>query len=231
MYKNRTTSKIKLYPFPVATKMDSKQSEIVEQFQQSILRPHEEEEVDSDDLVELLDEDDSVMAQYRAQRIQQLSSHIKEIRHRQAQDSDELGQVRTIEKESDLMALVTKEDKVLVHFYQPDFVRCKTMNEKLELIAEKHLELMVVVIKAENAPFLANKLHIKQLPFVVGYIYGKLVLKLLGFEQLGNNPNDFPIQVLENHLLRANLIKHETINHSRALQRGVHDSDSEDFDI
>lgn len=212
--------------------MDSKQSQIVEQFQLSLIRPHEEDEVDSDDLLELLDEDDSAMAQYRAQRIQQLSSHIKDIRHRQQQNADGFGQVRIIENERDLMDLVTKEEKVLVHFYQPDFGRCKTMNERLELVAEKHLELMVVAIKADKAPFLANKLQIKQLPFVVGYINGKLVLKLLGFEQLGNNATDFPVQALENQLLRANLIQRETINQTRASKARAHDSDSDDdFDI
>lgn len=85
-------------------------------------------------------------------------------------------------------------------------------------------------IQAKDAPFLVTKLGIKQLPFVVIYKNGKELDRLIGFERLGNDPNNFSIEILEQFLFSRNVINRKTVNFgsirgSTKPERGDSDDD------
>lgn len=115
--------------------MDQKQSELVERYQDSKLRKqlnedegHESES--DDDLLELL-EDDEANSKYRESRIQQLSKEFKRIDDAETNNHGNLGSVISMEDERKIMDIVTNTELVLIHFYQPEFDKCKIMNNRL----------------------------------------------------------------------------------------------------
>lgn len=115
--------------------MDQKQSELVEKYQESKLRKqikddevHESES--DDDLLELL-EDDEAISKYREARIQQLSTEFKRIDDEETERNGSLGSVIEISDEKQIMEIVTNSELTLVHFYQPEFDKCKIMNSRL----------------------------------------------------------------------------------------------------
>ncbi|EGV66712.1 hypothetical protein PSN45_002670 [Yamadazyma tenuis] len=208
--------------------MDNKQAQLVEQYQEAKLQG---DYVDDDDLLELLDEDDSVLQQYRASRIQQLSQEFKAIDDAHSSGSD-FGSVQHFDNEKKLMETVARTDYAIVHFYQPGFAKCNIMNNKLSLLAEKHLTVKVCSIKAEEAPFLVNKLNVKVLPFVVIYKSGKELDRLVGFERLGNDPSNFSYSSLEAMLLRLGVLQRKTINFaSTNTGSNTHNDDDEESDL
>ncbi|ODV76699.1 thioredoxin-like protein [Suhomyces tanzawaensis NRRL Y-17324] len=215
--------------------MDQQISQLVEGYQESKLRhlnDPDNESSDDDELLELL-EDDDVLSRYRDERIQQLTKELKKIDDVVADTNDEeLGRVVNILDEKELMNIVTQNELVIIHFYQPNFQRCKIMNERLAQVAEKHLTLKILRITAESAPFLVTKLGIKVLPFVVIYKKGKELTRTVGFEKFGNDPNTFPVEALERFLIMHNVINRRTINFGsiRSKPQKAEDDD-DDLDI
>lgn len=198
--------------------MDQKQSQLVEKYQESYLNRNgrdddieDDDIIDEDELLESLDNDDSVLSQYREARIQQLTKEFRKIDNSSNNDPN-LGKITDITDEKLLMNLVNKAPVSIVHFYQPHFDKCKRMTQKLQILAEKHLPVKVISIKAELAPFLVTKLKIKALPFVVIYSNGKEIDRLVGFEKLGNDPNDFSYGALESLLYKYRLINRNAVN-------------------
>lgn len=90
-------------------------------------------------------------------------------------------------------------------------------NTNVKVIAEKYLNLKVLTIKAESAPFLVTKLKIKVLPFVAIYKNGKEINRIVGFEKLGNDPNNVSVESLE-HFLYANGITNRRIVNYGSIQ-------------
>lgn len=210
--------------------MDSKQSELIEKYQESILKQQDNQndegndEIDDDELLDLLDDDDAILSQYRESRIQQLTKEFKKI---DELSSDNLGAIEDYTDEKALMEVVTKSETVIIHFYQPNFTKCNKMNEKLKLLAEKHLTLKILSIKAETATFLVEKLKIKVLPFVVIYKNGKEFDRLVGFEKLGNNPNDFTYDSLESYLIRTGVINRKSIKFTSTRTSSFNNNDND----
>ncbi|CAH6718207.1 phosducin-like protein 1 [[Candida] jaroonii] len=211
--------------------MDSKQSELIERYQDSILKNQDHkdddlnDEIDDDELLDLLDEDDAILSQYRESRIQQLTKEFKKI---DELSPDNLGAIEDYTDEKALMEVVTKSEIVFIHFYQPNFAKCNKMNEKLKILAEKHLTLKVLSIKAETATFLVEKLKIKVLPFVVIYKNGKEFDRLVGFEKLGNDPNDFSYDSLETYLIRTGVINRRSIKFTSTKPSSFNDNNDND---
>lgn len=107
--------------------MDQKQAEILEAKQDAVLN---DKNIDDDELMDLLDNDDSVLSQYRETRLQQLSKEMAKIN---AMSHENLGNVVEVTEEKQLMDIVTKQEVTIVHFYQPGFDKCRKMNEKLKV--------------------------------------------------------------------------------------------------
>ncbi|CAH2354810.1 phosducin-like protein 1 [[Candida] railenensis] len=227
--------------------MNSKQSELIEKYQESKLLSNnniDETPVsdDEDDLLDQLErEEEEIFSKYRESRIQELSKEIKNVNSSVTQSiNNELGELKTIQNEKELMEILQQNSSaqlqgppIVIHFQQPEFAKCKIMNERLNILAEKHLGLKIYNINAVDAPFLVTKLGIKVLPFVVGYIKGAEVLRVVGFEKLGNNPETFDIETLEQLFYMHGLINRKTINFGSIKQKSkilTEDSD-DDLDL
>lgn len=205
--------------------MDVQQATLIEKYQKSKLsealandKDINDRDTDEEDLLDILqeleDEDDSTIL-YREQRLEQLKKEFKRIDRVAAEEGNNVGAIEFVEDEKTVMNIVTKGEVVVIHFHQPSFPKCKLMNEALSILAEKHMKIKVLAIKAENALFLVAKLNIKVLPFVLVYKNSQEITRIVGFEGLGPDPSKISWDALEQRLLVAGAIDRKTINTSR----------------
>lgn len=213
----------------------SRSNEILNQYQDNLIKNNtsnlsnanddsEKEDWDDQDFLDLLEEDDDSITKYREQRVQELSQQMKDSR-----DHVDRAQVQTLTSEAELFELTTttgasagylKNQKgragsgknanvpaVVVHFFHPEFQTCKLMDARLQELARRHFNTTRFVrISAADAPFLTARLNIQVLPCVIGYVNGVERKRLLGFEELGNDPNKLDLQVLESALLQSGVL-------------------------
>lgn len=92
-------------------------------------RAAKNDESDEDDLIAQL-EDDSELDAFRAQRIQQLHDEFDRARRLKA---SEHGTYTEIKDEKALMDITTSTKNCIVHFFKPDFNRCRIMDTHLEV--------------------------------------------------------------------------------------------------
>ena len=139
------------------------------------------------------------------------------------------------------MEITTSVKKCIVHFYKPDFNRCRIMDGHLEALAGVHLEARFLRINVEHAPFLVTKLGVKVLPCVIAFMDGVSVDRVVGFEGLGYNPDSFETADLERRLLGAGVLQRgtsvlgkdvavRTERTRKEEQRGTDDGDDDDDD-
>lgn len=89
-----------------------------------------EDDSDEDALIASLEDDDELDA-FREQRLQQL--HQEYDRARRLKESDH-GRYTEIKDEKVLMDITTSTKLCVVHFFKPDFNRCRIMDTHLEVI-------------------------------------------------------------------------------------------------
>eukprot|EP00164_Ancoracysta_twista_P001484 GFYU01001944.1.p1 GENE.GFYU01001944.1~~GFYU01001944.1.p1 ORF type:complete len:243 (-),score=98.58 GFYU01001944.1:116-844(-) len=160
-------------------------------------------ELDSDD--ELLN--DSDLGAIREARIHQMK---KEFAQRQVWVGLGHGQYREITEE-EFLEEVTKSERVICHFYHPEFERCGIMDKHLQTIAKKYLETKMIKLNVEKAPFFVEKLGIKTLPAVVLFKDGVADARIVGFMDLGGR-DDFPTKYLERRLAQHLMINYDPDN-------------------
>ncbi|CCF56909.1 hypothetical protein KAFR_0B06130 [Kazachstania africana CBS 2517] len=172
-----------------------------------------------DELFEEL-EDEDFMSRYREQRIEEISRHLKQTR-KNVHDNDH-GKLNEVEDEKELIKIINqnKDGNLIIHFQLEKFPKCQFMNKQLGRLASKYVNTKFIKVEVENCPFFVTKLRIKVLPFVIGYRNGVEKIKLVGFSKLGNDPNVFAFESLENLLLASGLIKKFNI------REVTHDNDS-----
>ncbi|KAJ9603798.1 hypothetical protein H2200_011984 [Cladophialophora chaetospira] len=137
---------------------------------------------DSDAVLALLeDEDDS---SYRSQRLQELKD---------AAATTSLNSVKkayiTLTGDDETLSFTTEHERAVVHFFHPDFARCSTMDSHCETIAERHAEyadgdVAFARINVNQAPFVVEKLAVRILPCVIGFVKGVVKGRITGFEGL-----------------------------------------------
>lgn len=214
--------------------MDTKQTQAVEEYQRQALRAtgggqNEDLDSDLDELLEELDnEAEESLAQYREARLAELKREFGKIDRAAQELGHDMGLVMFISDEKELMDLVTKADVCMVHFFQPEFPRCKVMNERLAAVAEKHVDVRILAVKAELAPFLVAKLQIKVLPVVIAYRKGKEVSRIVGFEGLEGSGTDFPVEGLESWMFRQKLVNRRALTFAAKKTTQNVDNDSDD---
>ncbi|KAF2993795.1 hypothetical protein E8E13_000224 [Curvularia kusanoi] len=162
-------------------------------------RAAKNDESDEDDLIAQL-EDDSELDAFRAQRIQQLHDEFDRARRLKA---SEHGTYSEIKDEKALMDITTSTKNCVVHFFKPDFNRCRIMDTHLESLAPSHYEARILKINVDNCPFLVTRLGIQVLPCVIAFIDGVGADRIIGFEGLGRTPDNFTVRDLEARLIRA----------------------------
>ena len=186
---------------------------------------------DEDALIAELEEDDDngAFSALREKRLQQLHAEmsraktLKETQH---------GTYMEIKDEKQLMEITTSTKLCVVHFMKPDFNRCRIMDEKLQILAEKHFDTRFVSINVENAPFLVVKLEIQVLPCVIAFIDGVGKDRIIGFEGIGYRPDTFTAAELEARLLACRvLVRAKMVGQdSNATARKARKEEEEQFD-
>lgn len=193
-------------------------AQIIEKYQESKIDPLKngqiESESESESLSELLEslENDDELAGFREQRLAELKKEFRQIDRAVEDYGDAAGTIHYYSDEKELMNSVTKSEVSILHFYQPEFPRCQSMNKLLEVFAEKHLPVHVMAIQAEEAPFLVSKLRIKVLPFVVVYKKGQEVARIVGFEGIGGLEGAASLQTLEAYLNKCGALNRTSSN-------------------
>ncbi|GAA5876132.1 hypothetical protein JCM16303_007033 [Sporobolomyces ruberrimus] len=151
---------------------------------------------DDDALLEELEDDldnDFELGGFREKRMMELKAQLDAAQRRQETG---FGQYTEIKVEKVLLDKTSKAARSVVHFFHPDFRRCKIMDKHLERLAEKHTDTLFLRADVANMPFLVNKLSVKVLPCVIGFAQGVSKMKLVGFDELEGG-DDFNTKTLE----------------------------------
>lgn len=167
-------------------------------------------------------DDDPLLKSIQERRIEQMKAQQAKERINFAQGHGEYREI----VEEEFLKEVCGSVNVVVHFYHPEFFRCKIMDKHLRILANKHRGTKFVYLNAEKAPFFVDKLHIQILPAVFCFKDGIKGDMLFGFEQLGAK-DDFRTEVLEHWLGLAAAIKMKAKSAQRA-QRAFDDRAASD---
>ncbi|KAF2715035.1 thioredoxin-like protein [Pleomassaria siparia CBS 279.74] len=173
-----------------------------------------EDDSDEDALIAALEDDDELDA-FREQRLQQLHTEFENARRLRA---NQHGTYVEIKDEKALMDITTSTKLCVVHFFKPDFNRCRIMDNHLESLAPAHYEARILKINVDNCPFLVTKLKVQVLPCVIAFIDGIGVDRIIGFEGLGRSPDNFTTRELEARLIRASVLSRKKVNDDEQRQ-------------
>lgn len=138
---------------------------------------------DEDELLAELEREDAALDGFRERRLQQLH---EEFQRAAVQRSDGTGGYTECTDEKMVMDITTSTKYSLVHFRHGDFRRCKLLDSHLAMLAPKHPECRIVHVDVEKAPFLVERLRVRVLPCLLGFLGGENKGRLEGFERLGN---------------------------------------------
>ncbi|KAK9898050.1 thioredoxin-like protein [Cystobasidium minutum MCA 4210] len=118
-----------------------------------------------------------------------------------------MGQLIEMKVEKDIIQATLKQKNTIIHFYHPDFRRCKVMDSHLEKLASKYHKTRFIKVDVVNVPFLVVKLEIKVLPCVITFVDGITRDKIVGFETIGSGDSDnFTTSQLEERLAQSEVI-------------------------
>ncbi|EED18450.1 NTP binding protein, putative [Talaromyces stipitatus ATCC 10500] len=180
-------------------------------------------DLDEDALFEELEkEDDSA---YRAHRLEQLHKEVvsaKEALKQNTPNNNNNNTTTTIDAfyptlvdDRAVLDLTTNNERCIVHFSHTDFARCTVMDEHLRLLAPRHHEVRFARIDVRNCPFVVEKLNIRVLPCVIGFVDGNGKERIIGFEGLvsigksalrGKGADNFRTTDLEKRLVQAGIL-------------------------
>lgn len=208
--------------------LDSKVSSILGQKLNSTTT--DADELDEDALFDELEkEDDSA---YRAQRLDQLHKEVASAKqaikeHQQYQHSNSNSNngtqnpttidafYPTLVDDRAVLDLTTTHERCIIHFSHTGFARCAVMDEHLRILAPRHHEVRFARVDVRNCPFVVEKLGIRVLPCVVGFVDGNAKERIIGFEGLvsiaksvsrGKGADNFRTTDLEKRLLAAGIL-------------------------
>lgn len=173
-------------------------------------------EDDPDDILADLEaeENDS----YRKQRLEELQSEAKESQGA----STNAGQAifKTLAGDDECLQFTTECERAVVHFFHPDFTRCNVMDQHCEEIARKHNEvdnadLAFARVDVRNAPFVVEKLSIRVLPVVIGFVKGVAKGRVTGFDGIawgGKEEGPVVTAALEAKLVEWTVLKKQLLD-------------------
>ncbi|OAX83602.1 hypothetical protein ACJ72_02031 [Emergomyces africanus] len=191
--------------------------------------PGDDDDDDKDDLFAALEREEDNPS-YKAQRIEQLQSELAALAQQQQQQQQinpnpnsnnsnsnnaatlQNTLVPTLSTDQTLLDLTTRHPRCVVHFSHPDFARCAVMDKHIHALAALHHETRFASVDVRTVPFVVEKLKVKVLPCVIGFVDGVGVERIVGFEGLGYGGQDadeeFRTRELERRLLaRRCLVK------------------------
>ncbi|OJD22128.1 hypothetical protein ACJ73_06532, partial [Blastomyces percursus] len=164
---------------------------------------------------------------YKAQRIEQLQLELaaraqQQQQQQQQKDSNNSSNnaatlqntlVPTLPSDQSLLDFTTRHPRCVIHFSHPDFARCAVMDKHIHVLASLHHETRFATADVRTIPFVVEKLKVKVLPCVIGFVDGVGVERIVGFEGLGfggrqDADEEFRTGELERRLLaRGCLVK------------------------
>ena len=133
---------------------------------------------------ELEAEDDTA---FRAARAQQLASELSKLRSNNSTAPSAAEAYITLRSDEEVLRFTTDTNKCLLQFLHPEFARCAIMDSHLQKLAERHSqyndgEVKVGRVDVRDASFVVEKLGVKILPCVIGFVGGVAKGRLVGFE-------------------------------------------------
>jgi hypothetical protein len=133
---------------------------------------------------ELEAEDDTA---FRAARAQKLASELSKLRPNNSTAPSAAEAYITLRSDEEVLRFTTDTEKCLLHFLHPEFARCAVMDSHLQKLAERHSqyndgEVKVGRVNVRDANFVVEKLGVRILPCVIGFVGGVAKGRLVGFE-------------------------------------------------
>jgi len=180
-------------------------------------------EDDDDDFDDL--DDDPVLAQLQQKRLDELKSKQNLEKQFHAQGHGEYREI----VEDEFLKEVCGSKNVIVHFYHPEFFRCKIIDKHMRILAPKHLACKFLTLNVEKAPFFVTKLQIKMLPTVIVFDDGIVNEQLVGLDDLGGK-DDFRTEVFEHWLSKTGCIKISKAGAKKAMEGSSDEDDDSDDD-
>ncbi|KAK2770024.1 hypothetical protein FQN52_008746 [Onygenales sp. PD_12] len=118
--------------------------------------------------------------------------------------------VPTLPNDQSLLDFTTRHPRSIIHFSHPDFSRCAVMEKHIDALAHLHHEVRFASVDVRNVPFVVEKLKVKVLPCVIGFVEGVGVERIVGFEGLGFGGKDaddeFRTRELERRFLKSGVL-------------------------
>lgn len=139
---------------------------------------------DPDSLLEELErdlDDQFDLGGFRERRMEELKFQMEAA---QKMKQSNYGRYTEMKVEKEIIEATAKAKRSVLHFFHRDFRRCKIMDEHLEKLAAKHFDTLFICAEVSNVPFLVNKIDVRVLPCVVGFVGGISKMKIVGFEEL-----------------------------------------------
>lgn len=124
--------------------------------------------------------------------------------------------------EKDFFKEIKGEERLLCLFYR-ESPPCQVMKKHLSILASSHLETKFLVLEAEKAPFLAERLKIWMLPTIALVKNEKTTDYIVGLDEMGGL-EDFDIHVLESRLIDGGILFERSVTKTTARSRRANDS-------
>lgn len=197
----------------------------------------DDEDLDDDELFAQLEaeiEDDE--AKFREHGVKELQREMELMKQMR---EDNHGKYTEMSDEKLVIRTSATEPRCVIHFYHSNFRRCEIMDKHLAAIAPKYFHTLFLRVFVESVPFLVEKLGVKVLPCVIGFVNGVTKDRIVGFEDLGNK-DSFSTATLELRLQQSGVVikpsefipavRNVTSTVSRSRFRQERNDDS-DFDL
>jgi len=144
----------------------------------SALRKFDDSDDDlSDDDLALLD-DDEIGTQYK-------EAIISRIKFEKTRTEETKSKIEILDERAAIDAIQCS-DHAVVLFHSDDFDACCVMLGHLDHIAKKFPKTKFILVLAETAIFLAQKMKVQTLPSIVCVVNGKVVDKIVGLKDFGD---------------------------------------------
>lgn len=129
------------------------------------------------------------------------------------------GSLEQMVDEKELIKATANNARVVCHFYEEGFERCRILDGLLTSLASRFLDTKFVKIMATRAPFFTDRMGIRVLPTLLTLVDGNVVKVYVGFKEFGGDAIN--LDSLRNALLRDNVLTDECC---------ILDGDSEDVE-
>jgi len=115
-------------------------------------------------------------------------------------------EVQEYKDESELIKL-TVSKTMIIHFYEPSYKTCKTINAAFKTLTRKFPNIQFGFINVYDCPLMVESLKIRTLPFIGFFKDGYFVDELVGFEGLDKSKKTgiLNVEELENYIKKSKI--------------------------